>query len=50
MEEEKLIDFLNRGKQKDSEVKLCLWCSTLFDKEAHKGLKGVKPPNSRKSK
>jgi len=38
--EEKLIDFLNRCKLKNSEVMLCPICSVVFDKVATKGLKG----------
>jgi len=36
--EEKLIDFLNRCKLKNSEVMLCPKCSDVFDKEVTKGL------------
>jgi len=41
--EEELIDFLNRGKLKNSKVVLCPRCSTVFDKEATKGLKSSIP-------
>lgn len=36
--EEEFIDFLNRCKLKDSEVILCMCCSTVLGQEAAKGL------------
>lgn len=46
---EELIDFLNQCKIKCSEVMLCHRCSAVFDKEATKGLKNIKPQQLRKS-
>jgi len=42
MDEEELIDFLNRCRLNNSKVMLCLKCSVVFDKEATKGLENYK--------
>ena len=43
MAEEELIDFLHRCRLKNSEVMLCLRCSSVFDNEATKSLENVVP-------
>lgn len=47
--EEELIDFLNCYKLKGSEVMVCPCCSVIFDKEAIKDLKSVRPKQPKRN-
>lgn len=41
--EEDFIDFLNKWKLKDSEVMLCPYCRSVFDKQAAKEVEKTRP-------
>ena len=50
MDEEKLIDFLNCSRLKNSKVMLCPRCSFVFDKEVTKGLQNFVLKSKKKGK
>jgi len=50
MDEEELIDFLNRCRFRNSKVMLCPRCSSVFDKEATKSLEGFIPKSKKSGK